>query len=458
MMSGTWKTIALGLTVAFCLLAPGSAPAAGQSAAPEAPRDPAAQVPPADSDNGIGTGENGGNEGGENPEDDQTELPMDALMRNVGPTFEKTSVYGWLGLFGGILAGLIVGKLVSFILKSTGGRLQGRGLQVPGLVIQDAANPLSLTLFAFGLAAGLAVVYMEDPVRDFSLSIIVVMHYLAMGWFLYNLVDIIELALIKVTSKTETKLDDMMVPMIRKALRIFLVVVFTLFVANSAFGVDITAWLAGLGLAGLAISLAAQDSIKNLFGSLMILLDHPFMVDDFIRFDGEVGKVEEIGFRSTKIRLLSGHLITMPNMKFIDNKVENITARPYIRRQMDVTITYDTPPEKIDEAVTILKQILSDEQVIREGRFNMEDNAPKVSFNELNADSLNIRGYYWYQMDGDPDRGFFSYLEHCELVNRKLFRRYADAGIEFAFPTQTLYLAGDPARQLGVDVRIAGDK
>ena len=448
----------MGLAVAFCLLAAGSAPAAGQSVSPDALGDPATQVPPADADNGSGAADNGGDEGGEIPDDDEVELPINALMRNVGPTFENTSVYGWLGLFGGILAGLILGKLVSFALKATGGRLQGRGLQVPGLVIRDAANPLSLTLFTFGLAAGLATVYMEDPVRDFSGSIIKVLHYAAIGWFLYNLVDIIELALIEVTSKTETKLDDMMVPMIRKALRIFLVVVFTLFVANSAFGVDITTWLAGLGLAGLAVSLAAQDSIKNLFGSLMIFLDHPFLVDDFIRFDGDVGKVEEIGFRSTKLRLLSGHMVTMPNMKFIDNKVENISARPYIRRQMDVTITYDTPPDKIDEAVAILKEILTDDEVVREGRFNMEDNAPKVSFNELNADSLNIRCYYWYQMDGDPGRGFFSYLEHCELVNRKLFRRYAEAGIEFAFPTQTLYLAGDPARQPGVDVRIAGEK
>ena len=119
---------------------------------------------------------------------------------------------------------------------------------------------------------------------------------------------------------------------------------------------------------------------------------------------------------------------------------------------MDVTITYDTPPGKIQEAVEILRAVLTDPQVVEEGRFNMEENPPRISFNELNSDSLNIRAYYWYQMAADPDRGFFTFLEHAQVVNLKLFHAYEEAGIDFAFPTQTLYLAGDPQRKLRVEV------
>jgi MscS family membrane protein len=267
---------------------------------------------------------------------------------------------------------------------------------------------------------------------------------------------VIDVTLSRLAEKTESKLDDMIVPMVRKTLRIFLVIVFTIVMLQNVFNLNITGFLASLGIAGLAVSLAAQDSVKNLFGSLTVFFDKPFMVGDYISFVGNTGTVEEIGFRSTRIRLRSGHLVSVPNMKFIDNDVENITARPYIRREMNVTITYDTPPDNIEKAVDILHDVLNDPQVVEQGKFDMEDFPPRLAFNELNADSLNIRAYYWYQMAGDPDRGFFSYLTHSQIVNMKLFRAYGEAGIEFAFPTQTLYLAGDPARKLSVDARLIG--
>ena len=377
------------------------------------------------------------------------------LLIGFGPTFEKTPVWGWAALLGGILAGLVMGKFASITMRNVATRLISRDAGARGKAASNAASPASLALLTLGIMIGLNFLYLEENLEDFSQKIIQFLFLLALGWLFYNLVDIVEMALVKVTAKTETKLDDMIVPLVRKTLRIFLVITFTLVVAQNVFSLNITGWLAGLGIAGLAVSLAAQDSVKNLFGSITIFFDKPFFVGDFISFDNDVGTVEEIGFRSTRIRLRSGHLVTVPNMKFIDNKVENIAARPYIRRQMDVTITYDTPPDKIEEAQRILRDILNDAQVVEEGRFDMDQFPPRIAFNELNADSLNIRAYYWYQMADDPDRGFFTYLDHCQQVNMKLFRAYATAGIEFAFPTQTLYVASDPSRKLTVDTQIA---
>lgn len=378
------------------------------------------------------------------------------VLVGFGPTFQRTPYWGWLTLLGTIFLGLLSGKIASAMFRTASRRMKQRGWAVRGLALDDAASPVSLALLTFGLMIGLRFLHLEEPLADFSWKILLFLYILSLGWVLYNLVDVIELTLLSLTAKTETKLDDMVVPLIRKTLRIFLVVVLVLFVAQNVFGFNITGWLAGLGIAGLAVSLAAQDSVKNLFGSFTIFFDKPFLAGDFIHFDGDTGSVEEIGFRSTRIRLLSGHVVTVPNMKFIDNKVENIAARPYIRRQMDVTITYDTPPDKIEQAVGILKGLLHDGDVVDQGQFDMETFPPRVAFNELNADSLNIRAYYWYQMAGDPDRGFFTFLEHCQLVNMKLFRAFDQTGIEFAFPTQTLYLAGDPARQLRVEAEMVG--
>ncbi len=362
------------------------------------------------------------------------------VLKLVGPTFRQTPMWGWGVLLASIFAGLFVGKVAQFGLARASQRCHARDWPVRATILEDLSNPLSLALLSLGLLVGLGFIGMAPPLRGFSNSVIMLLVTLAAAWFLFNLVDVVDLGMRRLAANTESKLDDQLVPLVRKTLRIFLVIVFLLFVAQNVLGFDITGWLAGLGIAGLAVSLAAQDSVKNLFGSLTVFFDKPFIVGDLIQFEGNTGTVMEIGFRSAKLRLLSGHVVTVPNMKFIDNAVENISARLSIRRQMDVTIIYGTPAEKIEQAVQILRDILTDPEVVEQGKFDMEESPPRVAFNELNADSLNIRAYYWYQLAADPDRGFFTYMEHCQLVNMKLFRAYEAAGIEFAFPTQTIHL------------------
>ncbi len=381
------------------------------------------------------------------------DAPHDShVMALLGPTFERTPLWGWGALLGAIFAGLVAGKLLQMLLLKVGDRAERRGWGVRGTMLRGMASPASLACVSAGVMVGLWFVRKTEALDAFVDKVIAFLFILAVGWLFYNLVEVIEVALRRVTQKTDNRIDDMIVPMIRKTLRIFLVIVFTLAVAQNIFGLNITGWLAGLGIAGLAVSLAAQDSVKNLFGSLTIFFDRPFLAGDFIKFDGETGKVEEIGFRSTRMRLLSGHLVTVPNMKFIDGKVENISARPYIRREMNITITYDTRPQMIEQAVAIVRDILHSQEVVGEGRFDMDKFPPRIAFNELNADSLNIKAFYWYQLDRDPDRGFFTFMDHSQMVNLKLFKAFGETGIDFAFPTQTLYLAGDPGRELAVKV------
>jgi MscS family membrane protein len=125
--------------------------------------------------------------------------------------------------------------------------------------------------------------------------------------------------------------------------------------------------------------------------------------------------------------------------------VENLGRRPHIRRVLNVTVTYDTPVEKVEEAVGIIKRILGEEGIV-EG-LDVGPFSPKVMFDEFNAESLNIRVTYWFR-PGDP----WGQLEHAERFNLRLLRAYNEAGIEFAFPTRTLFVAGDAKRQLAVKV------
>ncbi len=206
-------------------------------------------------------------------------------------------------------------------------------------------------------------------------------------------------------------------------------------------GFNVSALLAGLGVGGIAVALAAQDTLKNFFGSVMILLDKPYSVGQRVTVKGHDGVVEEIGLRSTRIRLLTGHLTTVPNDQMANVDVENIGRRPHIRRLTNITITYDTPPEKIEKAVNIIETILDNHEGM------VPDFPPRVYFNEFNSDSLNLLVLYWYH---PPD--YWSFLEFSQRVNLQIMREFKNEGIQFAFPTSTTYLTQDDDQSLQISL------
>ncbi|MCK4786496.1 MAG: mechanosensitive ion channel family protein, partial [Desulfobacteraceae bacterium] len=226
-------------------------------------------------------------------------------------------------------------------------------------------------------------------------------------------------------------------------------------------GFSVATVVAGAGVTGLAVALAAQDTLKNIFGGLMLSLDKPFIPGQRVVMKGHDGEIEEIGLRSVKIRTLTGHQVTIPNEDVARIDIENIGRRPFIRRLFNVTITYDTPPEKIGRAIEILYDILSVPETTQAESAEFSDRQqgkshpnepinqpvfpPRVYFNELNADSLNIIVIYWYH-----PAEYWNYLEHANWVNMQIMERFNAEDIHFAFPTQTLHLAGDEHRPLTV--------
>lgn len=197
-------------------------------------------------------------------------------------------------------------------------------------------------------------------------------------------------------------------------------------------GIPLSTLLAGAGVGGLALALAAQDTIKNLFGSIMIVLDKPFQVGERIITNKYDGVVEEIGLRSTKLRLLTGHLAAIPNEELARRDIENVGRRRHIRRTTDIAIRLDTTTEKAREAVDIVRQVLHEHE-------GMEpDFPPRVYLNEFNRDSLNIRMIYWYH---PPD--YWDYLAFGQRVNLQIKDHFEAAGIDFALPATTTFLAQD---------------
>jgi MscS family membrane protein len=315
----------------------------------------------------------------------------------------------------------------------------GEVITLGKLVLRSASGPVGFVVLTGGLNISLLFLKMSEQVRETADTVVQLFISVAIAFFLYRLVDVVEYYLNRYAQSTESKLDDMLVPLLRKTFRVVIIMIAGLYIAESVSGKPMSTIIAGLGLGGLAFALAAQDSIKNFFGSIMILLDKPFSVGDRIMFDGYDGPVEEVGFRSTKLRTLTGHLVTIPNEKAASSTVENISKRPYIRRNLNVTITYDTPPDKVERAVEIIRELLDNHEGMN------PDFPPRVFFNDFNDWSLNILVIYWYH---PPE--YWDFMAFSHAFNMKLLQAFEADGIEFAFPTQTLYLANDERRQLAL--------
>ena len=355
--------------------------------------------------------------------------------------FEQIAIAGvtWGEVFvllGWVLGGLVLGKGIQVFLSTFSNSKRFEGKDVVQVTFKAFARPVPFLFFTIGLRYGLNSLELSEGVEHMVSDSFSVLFTVAVTYFIYSLVDVVDYGITHITGKTQTKMDDMMAPMVRKSLRITIVVLALVQVAQILSDKPITSILAGLGVGGLAVALAAQDTIKNFFGSLVIFADKPFELADRVVVNGHDGTVEEVGFRSTRIRTLDGHLVTVPNGELANMMIQNIGKRPYIKRVMNIGITYDTPPEKVEEALAILRDILDNHEGMS------EEFPPRVYFNQYNDCSLNILAIYWYHPPA-----YWDFLAHAEWVNMELLRRYNDSGIEFAFPTQTIYL--NNAEQIG---------
>jgi len=345
-----------------------------------------------------------------------------------------------VGLFGLLLVGFAAGKLLKFLLAR---RAEGLGERKPIIAAATNAASRSVTFLAFAitLSSGTSLLTLGGAAELIHTCVAIIMT-LAIAWAAQCLIAVPKTWMTLRAGRTESKLDDMLAPIVAKSLTATIVVLTVVQIAQVLSGKEVSSILAGLGIGGLAFALAAQDTIKNLFGSMVLLADRPFEVGDRINVDGHDGTVETVGLRSTRVRTLTGHLVTIPNGELANKSIENISKRPHIRRIFNITITYDTPPAKVAEAKAILQDIMQDHEGMH------ADFPPRVFFNEFQNCALNLFCIYWYH-----PALWWDYLALTERINMQILERFNDAGIDFAFPTQTVHLAGDPSRPLEVGVK-----
>ncbi|ASD63119.1 hypothetical protein B9G79_05820 [Bdellovibrio bacteriovorus] len=242
----------------------------------------------------------------------------------------------------------------------------------------------------------------------------------------YYAVDAACSVLADYTSKTPSTFDDQLVPFASKALKIFVVVMGFLIVLQS-FGLNVMSLLAGLGLGGLALALAAQDTAANLFGSITILFDRPFQVGDWVKIKDMEGTVEEIGFRSTRVRTFYNSLITIPNAMMAKETVDNMGVRPARRVRQVLGLVYETAPETIEAFCDRVRYyIKSDEKVIAD--------TVTVHFNNYNASSLDVLVNFHLKVYTGPEE-----LQHQQRIFIEILKIAADMKVSFAYPTQTVY-------------------
>lgn len=252
---------------------------------------------------------------------------------------------------------------------------------------------------------------------------------------LYQLTNIVDVYLNRYVGRTESTLDDQLVPLVRKILRVGIVIIGGLVILDSL-DVPILPLLTGLSIGGLAFALAAQDTIKNFFGSLMIFIDKPFQIGDWIVSGDIDGTVEEVGFRSTRIRTFRNSVVYVPNGQLADSTIDNNGLRQMRRFRTIIQIKYDTPPNLIEAYVEGLKKILQ-----RHPKTNKEKY--EIHFNELGAHSLDILFYIFFEAPTWTDE-----LKFRQEILLEILRLAAYFGVEFAYPTQTLHVENLPGHEL----------
>jgi len=360
-------------------------------------------------------------------------LPFHLRIREQLPASLKQEAFllenwQWLALLVLVTLGVVFDWLVSLIarlfMRGWRSRTDWSALRE---ISDDILRPAGLMAMALIWWVGINLLGLPEQAL---LVLLVAVKFLASVsgvWAAYRLVDLVSAWVTVRARESENKIDDALAPLIPRTLKIFITVVGVVFVADNL-NIDVSGLLAGLGLGGLAFALAAKDMVQNLFGSVTVLLDRTFSVGDWIKVGDQEGTVERIGFRSTRIRTFYNSVLTVPNSRFITADVDNLGERRYRRMKATYGLTYDTPPEKIEAFCEGVRELVRQHPYMRKDYYH-------VYFNSFGSSSLDILVYvFWETPDSSTElRERHRFLLDCLRLAESL-------GVEFAYPTQTVYL------------------
>lgn len=327
-----------------------------------------------------------------------------------------------------LLLGFIARVLVANLITSQVKRLMERlKIQWGHELIHDSALPLGTLAMAGVVAVGAPSLALGVTVAQVVMLGVRTLAAVSIVMLIYRAVDLLAAFLAHRASGTHTKLDDQLVPLVRRGLKIVTVVLGIIFVLQNL-EVNVGSLLATLGIGSLAFALAAKDTVGNLFGSITIFLDKPFQIGDWVVTSGVEGIVEEVGFRSTRIRTFYNSVVTIPNGKFTDAIVDNYGLRKYRRCFVTLSLTYETTPEQMEAFCDGVRAIIAAHPQTRKDYY-------EVHFSGYGESGLSVMLYFFFEVDS-----WSKELRARHEVFLDVWRLAHKLGVSFAFPTRTLHL------------------
>ena len=353
------------------------------------------------------------------------------LQELIDQTVFGIGAIRFIGAFLIIFIALIAKKVISHFFTKTFFKAARKTTHaLDDTFLKSLNKPAELLIVIIGLYCAVIILHLPQEPTDLNRiahNLIKGLLVLDIAWLGFNMVTLLEQWMNLWAGKTESTLDDHLVPFVRKSLRVFIVIIAVLVLIQNL-GYSISGLLASLGLGGLAVALAAKDSLSNIFGSLMIILDRPFSIGDWIQAGDMEGTVEEIGFRSTRIRTFAKTLITVPNSALMNMSVNNYSKMPKRRIKLTVGITYASAPGQVRQAVTAIRNMLRTHPAI-------DQDFLLVNFTDFGPSSLDIMVYCF-----TTSTVWGEYLDAREDVCLKIMEELQQLDLEIAFPSQTLYL------------------
>lgn len=362
---------------------------------------------------------------------------------NLIPQFGQQKVVGlmlwqWLGL---LIAFLIAGlgyMLLARLLNPIVRRIS-RSRLYPSLVskqlVRTLARLISVLLIIWLLRTFLPLLQMPVEVNALIINTLKLASILVFAVIGLRIIDVIMTYVGQFTKTTESKMDEQLIPILTRMAQAVVIVV-AIISALRLFNINVTALIAGISIGGLALALAAQDTLKNLFGSFTIFLDKPFQIGDWVNFGDVDGTVEEVGVRSTRVRTFANSLVYVPNGKLADMVINNYGLRVYRRYNTTITITYDTPPVLIDAFIAGLKEIVAQHPGTRKDYY-------EIHLNEMSATSLDILFYIFFTVGEWGDE-----LKAKHQILMAIIQLADDLGVRFAYPTSTIHIEEFPGKGL----------
>ncbi|MGA1822154.1 MAG: mechanosensitive ion channel family protein [Thermoplasmatota archaeon] len=299
--------------------------------------------------------------------------------------------------------------------------------------------PLFIILLLYGILVALSMLNLNDQLmfiitRLYQAGTIVALAYIVIKVFKKVLMVYLKV----VSAKTETKADDVLVPVFGKIATVVIWIIAIIMFLDT-FGIDITVFVAGMGIVGLVIALAAQDTLSNFFAGIMILLDRPFKEGDWIMLDEKVYQVRHIGLRSTRFfHSASNQLVTIPNNRISDHIFSNLNEPNYMGRYtVNVGVSYDSDPRKVGELLLNIVRSHPD-------TFEDDDHKPIYRFSSFGDSSLDFIVMFWL-------RDFNDQWRVASEIRHEIFDRFNKEGIEIPFPQRTVHMAraSDPVAGSG---------